>query len=344
MQDSFLDPAAIERIRARISGVGYNAESYAADRMAAALEAKRRKPYFLVARMATGPTGGAGAGVLPNGVPINFSIPKNGLPRATAIYGGMTDAHLSTALFNIVRRRNLPVDVYEQSMLTNPQRALYFMGDMNDGANRIGPADWFIWPEAEYIEKGEPFNLIGQGDGANADVSKCFAVFYGEQEYGEETAEGSFSTEDRADILRQIQGREQVTSVVTFDVDYTKPATYTEVQLPILDRWALLLGFASGVDATGNYLRWSTVDVEGEREQRWSNEAMPISALMSLPFDTSNKQVFYRNLLTPYLIRPGDSRRLKFTFAARAATAGGDYPPSVTADTTGRIVAMIKTV
>lgn len=345
LQDSFFDLDAIERARTRVLTGTRDLTTELARRMAAAELGRRIRPYFAVARLASLPDAGSGAGILPNGVPVQIQIPgQNGFPKRTAIYGAMTDAQRSTALFNIVRRRNLAEGIYEQNFLSSPQRALYFAGDTLHGALRIGPAEWYHWPEPEIYEKGEPLNLIGQGDGADSDVSKCFFTFYGEQERDPESEEGELTSDERAEITRQIRNREQTTGVARFNVDYTLPETYTEVRMPILERWSLLCGFASSTaTASSSFLRWSTVDIQDARGQKLSNEPIPIGALCAYPFDASNTQVWYRKLVTPYLLAPGDYRRLIFTFAKRTATGAGEYPASVTADTVGKVVAVIRT-
>lgn len=322
--------------------------------MEAARLGRARRPFYLIVNFATGYTGKTVLG----GDPIfRYTVPVKGAKFDMPLYALMTDAGSDATYYDIIRERREYDGTRINRLFGNPQKLTIAAGSMLSGANRKVPADWFYFPEPMIIQRGESLQMIAAqagydyGGGASqgqlapgalvpaaVDISSLRAVFQSERIFQDDDDEGQLSVDEQAEIQAQILTRRQRTVIVALDVPsdlIDKPAP---LEFPELDDYALLLGFASGTAKGGGttFLQNSVLQIATPGGDSWSNddEGIPVSALCALPFDASNKQTFYRKLLTPYLVGPR-RKNLSFNIASRGSLASDDD---------GKIVAILRTV
>lgn len=317
------------------------------ERLTAAHEGRARQPFYLIVNFEDN-----NAAVITGNQPaLEYTVPRGGAKFSFPVYGLMTE--LTSDVVAEIFRQQQTGDGYRIGRLFGtPQRLTLAAGNSRAGATRETPAEWFYWPEPVIIREGESLQMrLAQAGfegsteaGAGAlpvatqiDASGIRATFLSERIHREDARQGKLTVEEIDEITKQIRTRRQRTFIVFVDVDFASVATYQGVTLPELDEWALITGFVSGTPTGGasNFLQYSQVLIEDPNGIEWSNdsEPIPVSALCAFPFDANNKQVFSRDLLTPYLVGPR-RENLSFTFSQRAALG---------TDTTGKIGIVLRT-
>lgn len=323
------------------------------ERLRAAQQGRARQPWFLVVNFEDGyeTVTPYVAGSLP---PLEYSVPRGGAKFDFPVYACMTEL-AGTGISAEIYRQQQTVDGFRVGKLFGtPERLVVAAGESPIvAASRAVPNEWFFYPDAPIIRKSESLRmqLVQAGYGGSADggagafppivatdITGYRAVFLSELLHGETSEEGKLTDKEIEEISRQISTRRQRTFMEFVDVDFSAAAKYEKLTLPELNEWALVVGFTMGTPTGGanNYLKYSQVRIQNPNGTEWTNdnEAIPILVLAAPLFDASNKQIFSRDLLTPYLVGPR-RENLSFTFSQRAALG---------TDTVGKLGVILRTV